>query len=49
MSVLRGEHAWLEHGIAAENTEMGDRRERENGGTAENGLEAESEELLAAR
>ena len=23
MSVLRGEHAWLEKGIAAENTEMG--------------------------
>jgi hypothetical protein len=23
MSVLKGEHAWLEHGIAAENSEMG--------------------------
>ncbi len=25
MSVLKGEHAWLEQGIAAENTEFGDR------------------------
>jgi hypothetical protein len=25
MSVLKGEHAWLEHGIAAENSELGDR------------------------
>ena len=25
MSVLKGEHAWLEQGIAGENTEMGER------------------------
>ena len=25
MSVLKGEHAWLEHGIAAENSEFGNR------------------------
>lgn len=27
MSVLKGEHAWLEHGTAAENSEMGLRDE----------------------
>ena len=50
MSVLKGEHAWLEHGIAAENSEFGNRRDAgiEND-PEKSGFESEREELVAAR
>src|SRR5688572_7847106 len=50
MSVLKGEHTWLEQGIAAENSEFGNRREAEEGRGAEasDELSVRDRELLAA-
>ncbi len=46
MSVLRGEHAWLESGIAAYGTEMG--LLDESADTAETPTGMDDRELLAA-
>jgi hypothetical protein len=47
MSVLRGEHAWLEKGIAAENTEMGLRTADETADSVATG-QSEWHELAGA-